>query len=98
METINKISEKEVEIVKTIPEQVIPAKEERVTYSVEGLQGQIDSLIGERTRHEGYLVDAQKEVDKITNDIANVNARIAELEATITKISPVLAVEDKIVE
>lgn len=80
---INKIDEKTIEVVETKPEVIIPATESRVLYTIEELDGNIKTHLDNITRFQGYLADTQKEVDKITNDIAREQAEIYKIQAIV---------------
>ena len=84
METSRKISETELEITNTIPEQVIPAKVEVEVVKIDELKSKISLLEDKVVQHTEWLKTPQAELDKITNDIANIQAEIDSLSAKVT--------------
>lgn len=79
METKRKISETELEITNTIPEQVIPAKVEVEIVKIDDLRSEITALEEKVAQHTEWLKTPQAELDKITNDIATMQAEIVSL-------------------
>lgn len=109
MEKITKVSETEVEIETTIPEKIIPEEIRKERVSLTGLKAKKASLKASLAQNIEWKKTPQAELNKINNDIANIQAELETVDVRITRavdagtvevapvIEEVLPVEKKVI-
>lgn len=85
METINKKSETEVEIVTVIPQQVIPEQVITKVFTLSDLKFELSELQIKLAKAQSDRNTPVIELAKIDNDIANIQAEIDKVNARITE-------------
>lgn len=96
MENIQKVSNTEVKIIKTIPE--IPAVPERTVEEVvtlKALKAQLEAAKAEKVRWTVYRTTPVDELAKIDGEITSHTNLIAKLEAQITEAESQGVVEEE---
>lgn len=85
METVTKKSATEIEIVTSVPEQVIPAKEEREVVSLLELKQDLANFNEQLNKWTIYRPTVVKELETVDTQIALANENIDKVKAIIAE-------------
>lgn len=97
-EVVNKVSDTEIEIVKEIPEQVIPARTEITRVSLTALKEKLAILNAEIANLESMRDIPQKQIDELNAKIDSMKEERTKLESLIEQAVAQGAKDDKDVQ